>query len=169
MRCCYDENEEKGFTIAELLVVVAIIGILVAVSIPIFAGQRRKAVVATNKANIRAARAAAMAQYYDDLSANKFVGTNPHLYYKYDIASGKLTAFESSETYDTKESKKFYDKAKNFEVCPYIMIYEAPTTNVSEAEIQTAPYYTDDSGDFPASTTNNNANYYGPSPQNKTR
>lgn len=51
---------KKGFTLAELLVVIAIVGVLVAISIPIFTGQRRKAVVATNKANIRAARAVQM-------------------------------------------------------------------------------------------------------------
>lgn len=54
------ERYNKGFTLAELLVVVAIIGLLVTISVPLFAGQRRKAVMATNKANIRAAKAAAV-------------------------------------------------------------------------------------------------------------
>ena len=48
----------KGFTLAELLVVVAIIAILVAVSIPIFTAQLAKSRQATNIANIRSAKAA---------------------------------------------------------------------------------------------------------------
>ena len=38
-------------------------GVLVAISIPIFTSQLRKAKVATDLANIRAAKAAAAAQY----------------------------------------------------------------------------------------------------------
>lgn len=37
------KNTEKGFTLAELLIVVAIIGVLVAISIPIFTKQVEKA------------------------------------------------------------------------------------------------------------------------------
>lgn len=50
-------KEKKGFTLAELLVVVAIIGVLVAVSIPIFTSQLEKAREATDLANIRSAYA----------------------------------------------------------------------------------------------------------------
>lgn len=45
---------KKGFTLAELLIVVAIIAVLVAISIPIFTSQLRKARVAVNQANARA-------------------------------------------------------------------------------------------------------------------
>ena len=60
------KNNKKGFTLAELLIVVAIIGVLVAVSIPIFTDQLRKARFATNKANARAAYAAAVAAYISE-------------------------------------------------------------------------------------------------------
>lgn len=43
----------KGFTLAELLIVVAIIGVLVAISIPIFSHQLHKARVAIDWANVR--------------------------------------------------------------------------------------------------------------------
>lgn len=59
-------GNKKGFTLAELLVVVAIVGILVAISIPVFTSQLAKARKATNQANMRAAKAAAVAQYLTD-------------------------------------------------------------------------------------------------------
>ena len=49
------KQNKKGFTLAELLIVVAIIGVLVAISIPIFNNQLRKARFATNLANARSA------------------------------------------------------------------------------------------------------------------
>ena len=50
-------KKSKGFTLAELLIVVAIIAVLVAISIPIFTTQLEKAREATDAANIRAAYA----------------------------------------------------------------------------------------------------------------
>ncbi len=48
---------KKGFTLAELLIVVAIIAVLVAISIPVFTSQLEKAREATDAANLRAAYA----------------------------------------------------------------------------------------------------------------
>ena len=48
-------KNKKGFTLAELLIVVAIIAVLVAISIPIFTAQLEKAREATDAANLRAA------------------------------------------------------------------------------------------------------------------
>lgn len=72
----------KGFTLAELLVVVAILAILVAVSIPIFTGKLSEAKKATDAANLRAARAVAVTEY---LQNDKAVGT-----YYYDADKGVL-------------------------------------------------------------------------------
>ena len=77
----FKKINKKGFTLAELLIVVAIIGVLVAISIPIFTAQLRKARVATDEANARAAKAAFVAWYLDD--ANDSTKT---LYY--DAANG---------------------------------------------------------------------------------
>ncbi|MGN0362889.1 MAG: type IV pilin protein [Bilifractor sp.] len=58
-----NNHNRKGFTLAELLIVIAIIGVLVAVSIPIFSNQLKKARLAVNQANGRAAFSAAEAAY----------------------------------------------------------------------------------------------------------
>jgi type IV pilus assembly protein PilA len=58
-----NRKNKKGFTLAELLIVVAIIGVLVAVSIPIFTAQLEKSREATDLANLRAAKAAAVSAY----------------------------------------------------------------------------------------------------------
>ena len=51
------KENKKGFTLAELLIVVAIIAVLVAISIPIFTSQLEKSREATDLSNIRAAYA----------------------------------------------------------------------------------------------------------------
>lgn len=55
----FKKLNKKGFTLAELLVVVAIIGVLVAISIPIFTSQLEKSRDAVTLSNIRAAYAEA--------------------------------------------------------------------------------------------------------------
>ena len=53
-------KSKKGFTLAELLIVVAIIAILVAIAVPLFVGSLSKAQEARDNANIRAVRGAAV-------------------------------------------------------------------------------------------------------------
>lgn len=62
------QKNKKGFTLAELLIVVAIIGILVAISIPIFNKQIEKAREAHDIAIMRQAAAAAVDLYYSDIN-----------------------------------------------------------------------------------------------------
>ena len=58
-------KNKKGFTLAELLIVVAIIAVLVAIAIPIFSAQLEKSREATDIANIRAAYAEVVANALD--------------------------------------------------------------------------------------------------------
>lgn len=55
------KNNNKGFTLMEMLIVVAIIAVLVAIAIPVFTNQLEKAREATDMANIRSAYAEVMA------------------------------------------------------------------------------------------------------------
>lgn len=57
---------KKGFTLAELLIVVAIIAVLVAISIPIFTSQLKKSRDATDEANVRSAIAEVTAAVLSD-------------------------------------------------------------------------------------------------------
>ena len=63
----FKKLNKKGFTLAELLIVVAIIAVLVAISIPIFTSQLEKSRDAVTVSNMRAAYAEATAAY---LTAN---------------------------------------------------------------------------------------------------
>lgn len=55
-------RNSRGFTLAELLITVAIIGVLVAISIPVFASQTEKSREATDLSNVRAAYTEVMAE-----------------------------------------------------------------------------------------------------------
>ena len=97
-------DKNKGFTLAELLIVVAIIAVLVAVAIPVFTAQPEKSREAVDISNIRGAKAAAAAAFlsgidgvgnelvWRDYSGGKFV------YLAYDAASGRVMDVDYFDT-----------------------------------------------------------------------
>lgn len=92
----FKKLNKKGFTLAELLVVVAIIGVLVAISIPIFTGQLKKARLATNQANARAAYAAATTEYM--LAYKDNAPTEDTVSYTYNTSKGQIDATATAAT-----------------------------------------------------------------------
>ncbi|MBP5166603.1 MAG: prepilin-type N-terminal cleavage/methylation domain-containing protein [Oscillospiraceae bacterium] len=94
-------NNKKGFTLAELLIVVAIIAVLVAIAIPVFRGQVTKAQEAADKANLRAAYAEAAIDVLedDDLDTTSYAYGRNTITVSVD-ASGKVTATDGTYTFD---------------------------------------------------------------------
>lgn len=87
-------QKRGGFTLIEMLIVVAIIAILIAISIPLVGSALERARVATDAANERAAKAEMIIVYL-----NAQTGTTPgagdvtytrDTIYVYDAATGKL-------------------------------------------------------------------------------
>ena len=64
------KKNRKGFTLAELLIVVAIIAVLVAIAIPVFTSQLERSKEATDTANVRSAYAEVVTSYLTDESSH---------------------------------------------------------------------------------------------------
>lgn len=147
-------NRKKGFTLAELLIVVAIISVLVAVSVPVFTAQRHKAVDAVNKANIRAAKAMALAAFYDDKTGYVRSETTgiQMAYFKY--TDGRLVPITGKKPHEVNnDAKTVCAQAARHERCGCIYVY----VSLNDAKpIQTAPYL-DQSGNIKG----NNSSQFG--------
>lgn len=79
-------RNKKGFTLAELLIVVAIIGVLVAIAIPVFTSSLSKAEEAVSDANFRSAKAVAAVQVLKDVADGKNIST---VTYEYKVDENK--------------------------------------------------------------------------------
>jgi prepilin-type N-terminal cleavage/methylation domain-containing protein len=98
------KKNRNGFTLAELLIVVAIIGVLVAISIPIFTSQLEKSRIATDQANVRSAKAAAATEYM----SNGESGSVSYVYHGGSVTKIDLT---NSMDLDKKVSESGYGKS----------------------------------------------------------
>ncbi len=82
------KNSKKGFTLMEMLIVVAIIGVLVAISIPVFTSKLDDAKQAADDANMRTAKAV-YAVYMLDASGTESGITGNGTYY-FNASTGKF-------------------------------------------------------------------------------
>ena len=82
---------KKGFTLIEMLIVVAIVIILVAISIPTFSADLKDASNSTDAANVRAAKAAAVAYMMEHTIDSTGV--------YYDAVDGTIVDMKPSEGY----------------------------------------------------------------------
>lgn len=78
-------RNKKGFTLAELLIVLAIIAILMAIAIPLFSNQLEKARISVDEANARSASSMAQAHYL----ITHINESSPITYY-FNITNGNL-------------------------------------------------------------------------------
>ena len=119
---------KKGFTLAELLIVVAIIAVLVAIAIPVFTAQLEKAREATDQANLRSAYAEAVTGYLSETIADGSKIKLSGVTYTVDITEAEGKDAVIKVTSDGGKSKKFGSGASyNGEFT------EAPTTTVTPA------------------------------------
>jgi len=83
------KNNKKGFTLAELLIVIAIIAVLVAIAIPVFTGAMAKAEEAVDQANTRAIKAMATVKYLEN---NTYTGETFYVTADGDISTSDADA-----------------------------------------------------------------------------
>jgi type IV pilus assembly protein PilA len=102
-------SKNGGFTLVEMLIVVAIIAILVAVSIPLVGSAMEKAREATDAANERAAKMAIVSAFLGNDSEIITDSVTAGTKYWYDAVNGKLV--DSSASGATKPDE--YGSTKN--------------------------------------------------------
>ena len=100
-------DKDQGFTLIELLVVIIIIGILAAIAIPVFLNQRKKAVDAGIKSDLRTVATSAETYFTDNqkyiaVAANAVTTPNFLMYDtdKVTLSAGNIISVKINSTAD---------------------------------------------------------------------
>ncbi|MDD7506050.1 MAG: type II secretion system protein [Clostridiales bacterium] len=88
------KNNKKGFTIVELVIVIAVIAILAAVLIPTFTGVTERAKENAAMQNARNAWTEYMAEYADKAEYKEIFASNPPLTKKITISMSKMVSLK---------------------------------------------------------------------------
>ena len=101
-------KREEGFTLAELLIVVAIIAVLTAIAIPVFTSQLEKSREATDMSNLRAAYAEITANYLANGASLAASGTS-------NATSADVALRQTQSGWQNTENGKLYTRVNGVE------------------------------------------------------
>ncbi len=109
-------NNKKGFTLAELLIVVAIIAVLVAVAIPVFTTQLDKAKLATATGNARSITAEYIANCLSPVSGEPVAPTSASLETSLDATDALGVASATADVTAGAVTVKYKDLTASFSI-----------------------------------------------------
>jgi prepilin-type N-terminal cleavage/methylation domain-containing protein len=141
------KKNRKGFTLAELLIVVAIIGILAAISIPIFTKQLEKARDAATLANLRNVYAEVQTEYMglDNPSGgtpkdNYWVNGGRHIFVTYQNGESVIIdAFVQIKSKKTMPQMQKFIKESNLAYKDVLSVYSAVKPGIYELDFTYSP------------------------------
>jgi prepilin-type N-terminal cleavage/methylation domain-containing protein len=106
----FTKNNEKGFTLIELMIVIAIIGILAAIAIPQFSAYRQRSYNSAANADLRNAATAQEAWYVDNMT---YTGTPGNLVGTYGLFTSAGVVFTISSADATQYTMRAYHTSGN--------------------------------------------------------